>query len=48
MVKTLFALGFRLKLGSATFRCGLRFAKLSVPSLRYTPPANIQTEADAN
>ena len=47
-IKTLFALRFRLELGLAPFRFGLHSAKRSVPSLCYTPPANIQTEADAN
>ena len=44
-IKTLFALRFRLKFGSATFRFELHSTKRSVPSLRCTPPANIQTEA---
>src|SRR5207253_10077666 len=46
--KTLFAFRFRLKLGLAPFRFGLDSAKRFVRSLRCTPPANIQTEADSS
>ncbi len=45
LVKTLFALRFRLKLGYATFRCGLHSAKRAVPPSAALPLANIQTEA---
>jgi hypothetical protein len=47
-VKTRTALRFRLKLGCATFRCGLYSAKRAVPPSAALPLANIQTEADAN
>jgi len=48
LVKTQFALRFRLKLGCATFRCGLHSAKRAVPPSAALPLANIQTEADPN
>ena len=48
LVKTEFALRFRLKLGCATFRCGLHSAKRAVPPSAALPLANIQTEADPN
>ena len=47
LVKTQFALRFRLKLGCATFRCGLHSAKHAVPPSAALPLANIQTEADS-
>ena len=46
LAKTLFALRFRLKPGSAPFRCGLLSAKRFFPTLRYTPARQHSDRSD--